>query len=148
MKGLTKYRPSRMLTDLQGEVDRLFADFLAPMQEEEGSTGLDLWRPRTDLSETDESYKIRLDLPGVDKDDIQVDLQNHTLTIRGERKDVAEEEDERFHRIEKRYGSFSRSFTLPDVDEGGKAEAQFENGVLTVTIPRTEAAGPRRIDVE
>lgn len=148
MNGLTKYRPSRMLTDLQGEVDRLFADFLAPMQEEDGAAGLDLWRPRTDLSETDESYKIRLDLPGVDKDDIQVDLQNHTLTIRGERKDVSEEEDERFHRIEKRYGSFSRSFTLPDVDEGGKAEAQFENGVLTVTIPRTEAAGPRRIDVE
>lgn len=148
MNGLTKYRPSRMLTDLQGEVDRLFADFLAPMQEEEGATGPDLWRPRTDLSETDESYKIRLDLPGVDKDDIQVDLQNHTLTIRGERKEVAEEEDERFHRIEKRYGSFSRSFTLPDVNESGKAEAQFENGVLTVTIPRTEAAGPRWIDVE
>lgn len=145
MNALTRFRPSRTLSDLQGEVDRLFGEFMRPFsQEAEGAEG---WRPRTDLSESDGSYRLSLDLPGVEKEDIQIDLQNHTLTVRGEREEEHEEEGERYHRIERRSGSFYRSFTLPDLAEDAEAKAVFEDGVLKITLPKTGESSPKRIEI-
>ena len=105
------------------------------------------WLPSVDVFEDKESLKIVAELPGLKPEDVKITLENSTLTLRGEKKQVAEEKTERVHRYERSYGSFERSFSLPNTVDVDKVAASFENGVLTITLPKAEKAKPREIAV-
>lgn len=104
--------------------------------------------PRTDISETDKGFHLELALPGMKKEDVKMEVKKELLTIEGERKFEKEESEKTFHRIESSYGSFKRSFTLPDHINRDAIEAKFENGILNVFIPKTEKVAPRSIEIK
>jgi HSP20 family protein len=104
------------------------------------------WMPTVDISETDHDFLIRAELPGVDKENVHVTLDNGILTIKGEKK--TETKDEKWHRIECSYGSFVRSFTLPQNVATEKVEAGYKDGILNLTIPKLEIAKPKQIEVQ
>lgn len=106
------------------------------------------WTPPCDIYETDKEIALKLELPELRKDDVHVTLENNVLTVRGERKFEAAVNREDYHRIERKYGEFMRSFTLPTFVEGSKVLAEFKDGVLTITLPKNEAAVPRQIEVK
>jgi HSP20 family protein len=104
--------------------------------------------PEANVSETDKAIDVSIDLPGMKPEEVKVELHDRTLTISGERKEEKEENGKTFHRVERRSGSFRRSFALPmEVDES-KADAKFEHGVLNITLPKTEKASPKKIEVK
>jgi len=105
------------------------------------------WLPPVDISETDESLVLVAELPGLSKEEVDITLENNVLSIRGERKFEKKTDHESYHRIERTYGSFSRSFTLPTNLSSDKVQASFENGLLRVEIPKAEEAKPRKIDI-
>jgi HSP20 family protein len=106
------------------------------------------WAPRVDIAETDEAFVIKVEIPEVNKDDVKVTVDNGVLTIRGERKQEKEEEGKKFHRVERHYGSFARSFTLPDNVDETKVTASFKDGMLKLQIPKAEEAKPEVIEVK
>jgi HSP20 family protein len=106
------------------------------------------WAPSADIAETDKEYMIKVELPGVNKDDVRVAVNNGFLTIRGERKQEEEQKGKHFHRIERYYGSFSRSFMLPDNIEETKIKASFKDGLLELEVPKTEEAKQKYIEVK
>ena len=106
------------------------------------------WTPAVDIYETDNELVLKADLPEVDLTDIDVRVENQTLTIAGERKFEKREDTKGFHRMERSYGSFVRSFAVPNTFDTDQINAQFQNGVLSVTLPKKEAAKPRQIKVE
>ena len=105
------------------------------------------WHPAVDVFEDKEAVKIVAELPGVKPEDVKLSLENNLLTIRGEKKQEAEERSERVHRYERSYGSFERAFVLPSTVDGEKISAEYRDGVLTVTVPKAERARPREIPV-
>jgi HSP20 family protein len=105
------------------------------------------WSPSVDIYETENELVLKVDLPDVDLKDIDVSLENQTLTIAGERKFEQKDSGKGFHRIERSYGRFVRSFAVPNAFDTAKIDADYKNGVLTVTLPKTEAAKPRQIKV-
>lgn len=106
------------------------------------------WAPRVDISETDAEFCIKADVPGIKREDVKINIEDHILSISGENKQEKEEKGEKFHRVERFYGSFRRSFTLPENVNEEKIEANFKDGLLTLTIPKTEAAKPKSIEVK
>jgi len=106
------------------------------------------WSPRVDISETDDSFVIKAEVPDVKKDDVKVTVDNGILTVSGERKQEKEEKGKKFHRVERYYGSFARSFTLPDNVDETKVKATFKDGMLTLTLPKTEEPKPKAIEVK
>ena len=106
------------------------------------------WYPRVDIAETNEAFVIKAEIPGVNKDDVKVTVDNGVLTIRGERKQEKEEKGKKFHRVERYYGSFTRSFTLPDNVDEAKIKASFKEGMLNLHIQKTENAKPKVIQVK
>ena len=106
------------------------------------------WTPVADISETDGEFLIKAELPGVDKKDIHVAVDNGVITIKGERQVETEEKDEKHHRVESFRGSFTRSFTLPDNVSADGIKAEAANGILTVHLPKTEKAKPKAVEVE
>ena len=116
-------------------------------QEEEGGAITASWYPACDVFEDKDSVKILAELPGVKPEDVKLSLENNLLTIRGEKKQQAEERTERVHRYERSYGAFERSFALPSTVDPDKISASFQNGILTVTVPKAERARPREIPV-
>ena len=123
------------------EIENLFGRALNwPITRTQPLLGVSDWNPRVDISESDGTYLIKADIPGVAKDAIKITMDNGMLTIQGERKQEKEEENKRFHRIERFYGSFTRSFSLPEDADPSAIKAAAEDGQLTVTIPRKEVA--------
>jgi HSP20 family protein len=110
---------------------------------------LELWRPAIDIKETDKEYVIHAELPGVKKEDISIDLDKNLLTLSGERKQEKKEENERYYRVERSYGKFSRTITVPEGITPDQIRARFENGVLEVDIPKLEGKKeePKKINV-
>ncbi len=106
------------------------------------------WAPLVDITEDDREYLIKVELPEVKKEDVKVTLENGVLTLSGERKFEKEEKGRRYHRVERAYGHFGRSFTLPDDAEGEHVSAEFKDGVLRVHVSKSEKARPRSIDVK
>ena len=106
------------------------------------------WAPACDIFEDKEGIKIVAEVPGLGPEDIKLSMENNTLTIRGEKKQVAEEKTERVHRYERSYGVFERSFELPSTVDAERVEAEVVNGVLTITLPKVERAKPREIQVK
>ena len=122
--------------------DRFF--FGWPIYSGEGVT----WAPRVDVHETDKEIHLYIDLPGVNKDDIKVEIKNNVLTISGERKQMPKGEKAEYSRVERNYGKFERSFGLPDIVNTDSIGANYKDGVLTVTLQKTEKAMPKKIAVE
>lgn len=147
MTQLTRRTPSRTLRDLQREVDDIFDRFFSRTDGGDGSAS-PVWSPRTDLAETDEDFRIRLDVPGMTKEDINVNLQNRTLTVSGERTSERTEESEEFVRVERAFGTFHRTFTLPNAVDEENIEATYEDGVLTINVPKTEESTRRQIEIQ
>jgi HSP20 family protein len=145
MTQLTRRTPNHTLRDLQREVDSIFDQFFGRGEDDETSA---VWAPRTDLSETDEAFRIRLDVPGMKKEDITVNLQNNTLTVSGERTSERTYEGEEYVRVERAFGNFHRTFTLPDAVDQENVEASYEDGVLTINVPKTETSTRRQIEVQ
>jgi len=142
---LMKYDPSHDLLDFSSGF-RTFQDAVNRMLSEPRSQRP--WTPAVDILETDNELVVKADLPDVDMKDIQVEIENGTLTLKGERKFEKEEKETGYHRIERSYGSFARYFSLPDTVESDKVKADYKNGVLTVTLPKKEVAKPRAIKVQ
>jgi HSP20 family protein len=144
MTYLTRFEPFRDLLNLQSQVNRLFQDF--GRGSDELMTG-GTFVPPVDIYEDEHSITLKLEVPGINEKDIDVQLENNTLTVRGERKFEAEEKEENFHRVERRYGSFARSFTLPNTVDPENVEANYENGLLKIRLAKRAEAKPKQIRV-
>ena len=142
---LSKYDPFQEPADFSIGF-RSFQDALSSMLSEPRSQRP--WTPAVDILETENELIIKADLPDVDMKDIHVDIQNGTLSLKGERKFESQEKGQGYHRIERSYGSFARYFSLPDTVEPDKVKADYKNGALTVTLAKKEIAKPRTIKVE
>ena len=125
---------------------RSFADAIARMLNE--PRGARPWSPSVDIYETENELVLKADLPDVNLEDIEVRVENQTLTLKGERKFEKDESVRGYHRIERSYGEFTRSFTVPATVDPEKVGAEFKNGVLTVKLPKKEAAKPRQVKIE
>jgi len=137
--------PLPNLRRLNSLLDEAFASW--PNQRKENGTLTPLWTPTCDVFEDKESVKIVAEIPGVKPEDVRISVEDHVLTIRGEKKQVAEETAERVHRYERSYGAFERSFALPSLVDTDRTEAKYDAGILTITLPKTERARPREIPV-
>ena len=133
------------LRRLNNVLDEAFAGW--PFQQGESGSITSSWYPACDVFEDKESVKIVAELPGVKPEDVKLSLENNLLTIRGEKKQEAEERSERVHRYERSYGTFERAFVLPSTVDGDNISAQYHDGVLTVVVPKAERARPREIPV-
>jgi HSP20 family protein len=153
MTTMTRFVPFRSPLDgvavLQNRLNSIFNDFASSngeLQNESLSAGNFI--PPVDIYEDANRLVLKLEVPGIPQDDLQINLENQTLTVKGERKLVKDEKEENFHRIERRYGSFVRSFTLPATIETESAQANYENGVLSITLQKKEAAKPKQLKIE
>jgi len=141
---LLKYNPFADLEHLPGEL-RVFQDSVARLL---GDASNRPWTPPVDIVETENELVLKADVPEVDLKDVDIRLENGTLTIKGERKFEKQENGAGYHRIERSYGAFARSFALPETVDPEKIQAGYKNGVLTITVPKKEIAKPRSIKVE
>ena len=142
---IVRWEPFRELSSLQTEMNRLFnAAFDAPA----GGAGSRRWTPAMDLVETDDHFVLRADLPGVAESDVKIELDDNVLTVAGERKAEHRENGEGFYRVERSFGSFSRTLTLPKGVDPEGVSAAFKQGVLEVRIAKPEQSKPRRIAIE
>jgi len=134
---LTKWDPFRELRSVEEEFDRMVGQRLARTT----------WVPPLDVRETEATFAVTVDLPGLEPDQVEVTFEDGLLTIRGQREFTKEVDEEQYHRIERSYGSFARSVRLPRTADAEKIEASFDKGVLTVEVPKREEAKPRAIEV-
>lgn len=130
---------------LDRRVKSLFGDL---MSEEGDAASPTAFVPRTNLAETEDHYEVTMDLPGLKAEDVQIEFQNDTLTVFGEQQEVKEEKGKKFHRVERTSGKFYRSISLPDTVDPDKVSADFKEGVLTITMPKSEAVKPKQIKIK
>lgn len=143
MSTIVSYDPFRNFRSIQGEINRLFERDL-----EESTGQMTQWPMRVDIREDENQIVIKADVPGMEQKDISVNIDNGMLTIAGERKFDDVENKEQYHRVERSYGRFSRSFQLPNTTEATNISATYKNGVLEVTLPKREEAKPRSVQVQ
>lgn len=141
---LVRWEPARELSSLQSEMNRLFSSFFETPSEPSAARR---WTPAMDLVETDAEYVIKADLPGVSEEDVHVEVEGDVLTISGERKAEHEERKEGYYRIERSFGSFRRSITLPEGVDVSKVAARFDKGVLEVRVPKPVETAPRKVAI-
>lgn len=151
MSALTRWNPWREMEELQRRLWSVF-DW-SPLRRtslttDEENITVPEWAPAVDIIEDEKEYLIKVELPEVQKDDVKVTVEGGTLTISGERKAEKEEKGRRFHRLERFYGRFERSFTIPDDAEADNVKAEFKDGVLRVHLPKSEKARPKQIEVK
>ena len=140
-----KYDPFRELKGLQDDMTRLFAG-VVPSNREDFMTG-GAWSPNVDIYEDKDRLILEAELPGMKRDDFEISVENNVLTLRGERKFEKKTEGDNYHRVERSYGSFTRSFTLPQTVTSDGATADFDNGVLRVSLPKREETKARKIEI-
>jgi HSP20 family protein len=143
---LIRWEPVRELGTIQNEMNRLFNTFFDTPTHSNGST-YRRWVPAMDLVESDGEYVLKADLPGLSEGDVKIEVDDRVLTISGERKSETEDRKEGYYRIERSYGSFARSLTLPEGVDSEAVKANFENGVLEVRIPKPEARKPKKVEI-
>ena len=142
---LTKWEPFSDLVSLKDDdMDRFFETFFG--QHPEGRKGF--WTPVVDIEESNGNILVKAEIPGMEKDEIKVSVRDNMLTISGERKQEIETKDKTFHRIERSYGKFSRTITLPSEVDTDKVKAAYKDGVLNITLPKPESVKPKQIEVE
>jgi HSP20 family protein len=144
---LVRWEPVRELSSIQSEMNRLFNTFFDTPTAGNGQ-GARRWIPAMDLVETDDSFVLKADLPGLAEDDVNIEVEENVLTVSGERKAEHEEKREGFVRVERSYGSFRRSLTLPEGVDPEAVSASFEKGVLEVRIPKPEQRKPRKVAIQ
>ena len=145
---LIQWGPFHNLAGLQARFDRLFGDsFGRPCGDLGETLERSSWAPAVDIHETSDALVLRADLPGVDPKDVDIQVENNTLTLRGERKFESDVKEENYQRVERVYGSFVRSFTLPRTVDADKVEAAYRHGVLEVRLPKKPEAKPRQMNV-
>lgn len=144
MTTIARFEPFRGFATLQDQVNRLFSESFRTHGEESALTS---WAPAVDIYETPNELVVKADLPDVNEKDIDIRVENNLLTIRGERKVEKSVSEENFLRVERTYGSFSRSFSLPNTVNAEAINADYKNGVLTVTLPKREESKPRQVKV-
>ncbi len=144
---LVKWNSMRDVFDFGRHFDRMFSDFLAPSQREQGTDTFWNWQPAVDIYDKDDTIVIKAELPGVDKKDIHVDLKGRVLTLTGERSMDREEKEDACYCRERSYGRFVRSFNLAADVKPDQIEAAYKDGVLHITIPKAESVKPKQITV-
>ena len=145
---LVRWNPSRELEEMSDRLNQIFNRQSLPQANAKETMVVADWAPSVDISETDGEYQIKAEIPDVKKEDVKVTLEDGVLTIQGERKHEKEEKGKKYHRIERSYGSFVRSFTLPDLVDEEKVKAEFKDGVLNLQLPKSEKANPKAIEVK
>jgi len=144
---IVRWEPLRELASIQNEMNRLFGTvFDAPAPGGNGGT-LRRWMPAMDLVETEDHFVLRADLPGLAEGDVNIEVEDNVLTVSGERKAEHETTKEGYHRVERAFGSFSRSLTLPEGVDADAVTASFDRGVLEIRIPKPEQRKPRKISI-
>ena len=144
---IVRYDPFRELRSLQDEMTRLFTGVTpASIDREDALRGA--WNPSVDISENKENLVLEAELPGMKREDFELSIENNVITLKGERKFEKKDEGENYHRVERSYGSFTRSFTLPQNVTADGAEAEFNNGILRVTLPKREETRARKIEIK
>lgn len=151
---LVRWRPSHDLPmfpsdvlNIQREINRMFNEMFRSDWGEDSALAPSLWSPATDITEREDAYVVKLELPGVSKRDVTISLRGHTLTVRGDKKQEKESEESNYRRVERSYGSFERSFTLPDSAAADRVEASFVDGILMITVPKAGEAQAKQIEV-
>jgi len=139
--------PSDVL-DMQREINKMFESFFRSSLPDESPLIAGGWSPATDIVEHEDNLVVNVELPGMRKEDVKITMQDNTLMIRGEKKEERESKGSSYHRVERSYGSFQRSFALPSTVKAESIEAMFKDGILSVTLPKSEEAKPKQIDVK
>jgi HSP20 family protein len=148
MASITRWDPFRDLLSLQNEMTRLFSQATSGTEGGGSELFAQGWVPPMDVLEEQDRYVVTMELPGITPDQVDVTFNDGVLTVRGERKFYEGRQENDFHRVERRYGAFARSITLPQTIDPEKIDAQFSSGLLTLAIPKAETAKPRRIEVK
>src|SRR5438045_9672768 len=152
MQTLTRWEPLREMEDFHNRLSNLSTHFGRPLRRTNGHGREDItladWMPLADITEDEKEYLIKAELPEMKREDVKVIVENGVLTMSGERKFEKEEKKRKFHRVERGYGTFMRSFALPDDADFNKVNAEFKSGVLTVHVPKSEQAKPKQIEVK
>lgn len=149
MSTLTRWEPLRELDDLQNRLATLFGrTSVRKNGDKKEALTVAEWAPLVDITEDKNQYLIKAEVPEIKKENIKVSVQDNVLTITGERRYEKEEKDKKYHRMERAYGSFARSFTLPEDSDGEKVVAEFKDGILNIHMPKSQAAKPKSIEVK
>ena len=143
---IVRWEPLRDLLASQREFDRLFREAFSPAQSE-GELSTRTWAPPVDIYENGDSLVLKAELPGINPDDVEIRVEDNTLYLKGERKFEKEVKEQNYHRVERSYGTFTRSLSLPNSIDADKVAANFKDGVLTLTMPKKEEAKPKTIKI-
>ncbi len=146
MTQLTRWDPLRDLASMQNRINRFVRESYSPEGPEEALTTTS-FAPPVDIYEDEHTISVKMEVPGIDEKDIDVRIENTTLTVHGERKIEKEEKEENFRRVERQYGSFTRSFTLPSSVDTGQVSATYDRGVLKINLAKKAEAKPKQIKV-
>ncbi len=146
MTVLTRWEPFREFASLQDRINRVFRDTYSEGSRDE-SLATSSFAPAVDVYEDEHNVTLKVEVPGIDEKDIDIRLENNTLTVHGERKIEKEEKEENYRRVERQYGSFTRTFTLPTTVDAEKVSANYDKGVLSITLPKKAEAKPKQIKV-
>lgn len=144
---IRRWDPFKDLLTLQERMNRLFDEVL-PRTREEETLERGVWSPAVDIYETEDSIVLKAELPGVKREDVSVEIKDNLLVLKGEKKFERDVKEENYHRMERAYGAFQRSFTLPNIVDKDKVRARYKDGVLEVILPKAEEAKPKQIKVE
>lgn len=142
---IKKWEPFRELVTLRDDMDRFFNSFFGrtPGEDIDG-----VWAPVVDIEEDKDNYVVKAELPGMKKEDIKISVRANVLSLIGERKYGTEDKDKTYHRIERSYGKFVRSIALPTEVDGDKVKAVYQDGILTITLPKPDLMKPKEVDIE
>lgn len=145
---ITRWEPFRNLVSTQERFNQLFNEAFGRAFGDQQELTPRAWVPAVDIYETDENLVLQAELPGINPDDVDIRIEDNTLYLKGERKFEKEVKEENLHRVERSYGTFTRSFTLPGTIDADKVKAEYKNGILTLTIPKREEAKPKTIKIQ
>ena len=143
---IVRWEPFRDLLATQSHFDRLFREAFSPVWGE-GELSTRTWAPPVDIYENGDSLVLKAELPGVDPKEVEVRVEDNTLYLKGERKFEKEVKEQSYHRVERSYGTFTRSFSLPNSIDSEKVQAEYKDGILTLTMPKREEAKPKTIKI-
>jgi HSP20 family protein len=144
---IIRWDPFRDMVTLREKMNRMFEDVFTGRTDEGKDFAAGTWAPSVDIFETEKELVLTAEVPGIDEKDIEIKVEDNTLSLKGERKFEKETKEESYHRIERSYGSFYRAFALPDSINSEKIQATHENGVLKITMPKKNARQPRKVKI-
>ncbi|NUM75178.1 Hsp20/alpha crystallin family protein [candidate division KSB1 bacterium] len=144
---IVRWSPVRDMLNMQADMNRLFGNMF-DRDSYETSLGRGAWNPVVDITETADEYQVTAELPGLNKDDVKISYEGGVVTIRGEKKQEKEDKNRNYHRVERSFGMFERSFRLPTQIDVNKIEAKFKDGILGLRLPKSEEARPKEIPIK